>query len=398
MKPILSKRSNEILASPIRKFLPLVQAAEKQGVKFFKLNVGDPDILPPALFLKTIKQYKPKNLNYAPSSGQPEHTQAWVKYYANLGFKLNPENIIPTVGCSEAMLFAMIVAADPGDEILVFEPVYTSYKGLAASLNIKLVPITLGLKNNFSLPTPAAIAKKITKKTKAILVVNPGNPSGKVFSQRELKTITSLAVKHNLLILADETYREIVFDLKPSSFFEISESYDRLIILDSASKRFSLPGARIGCLVSLNQKITDALLKLAMIRLSAPTLEQQGLIPLLKNAKNYTNQITKEYQRRRDIVIKSLRKIPGVTCQKPQGAFYLLAGLPVKDSEDFVKFLITTFRYQNQTVVLTPAKEFYLTAELGTNEIRIAYVLNIKELKQAMVIIAKGLKAYLKNQ
>lgn len=397
MKPILSKRSSRVLASPIRKFLPLVIEAERQGVEVFKLNVGDPDIAPPADFLKTIKQYKKSTLGYAPSPGILEHTKAWVKYYADFGIKVEASNIIPTVGCAEAMMLSLIAVTDPGDEVLVFEPFYPSYKGLAASLNIKLVPITLKLENNFALPDRKTIIKKITSKTKAILWINPGNPNGKAFNFKDAKIIVDVAAKHNLLILADETYREIVFDTKPMSFLQLLKVRDRLIVMDSASKRFSLPGARIGCLVSFNLEINNTLLRLAMIRLSAPTLEQYGLIPLLKNSKPYTTKITKEYKKRRDVVVQALRKIPGTVCQNPQGAFYLMVRLPLKDSEDFVRFMITTFRYQNQTVVLTPAKEFYLTPSLGQNEIRIAYVLNIKDLKRAMKVIAEGLKEYLKK-
>ncbi|NUM25778.1 MAG: pyridoxal phosphate-dependent aminotransferase [Candidatus Buchananbacteria bacterium] len=394
MQPILSKRSSRVLASPIRKFLPLVRQAEHQGVEVIKLNVGDPDILPPAAFLQTVKQYRSKNLGYAPSPGIIEHNQAWVKYYKNFNLHLKPENIIPTVGCAEAMLLAMIAAADPGEEILVFEPLYTSYKGLAASLNIKLVPVTLTLDNNFTLPRRSEIIKKISKKTKAILIVNPANPSGKVLTIPELKMIGEIATKYNLLVLGDETYREIVFDTKPSSLLTMTKIRNRLIVLDSASKRFSLPGARIGCLVSYNQEIMATLLRLAMIRLSAPTLEQLGLIPLLNNAKGYTRKITSEYRTRRNVLTKSLLQIPGVACHKPQGAFYLIARLPVKNSEDFIKFLITDFRHHNQTVMLTPAKEFYLTPGHGTNEVRIAYVLNSTKLKRAATIIGEALKKY----
>ena len=396
MKPRLSKRSSLVLASPIRKFLPLVLKAERAGVKVFKLNVGDPDLTPPADFLRTIKKYNKPTVGYAPSPGILEHTQAWAKYYAGYGIKVKPQDIIPTVGCAEAMLLSMMAATDPGDEILVFEPLYTSYKGFASTINIKLVPITLKLENNFVLLPKAEIVKKITAKTKAILWINPGNPNGKAFTMEDAKVIADIAVKHNLLILADETYREIVFDTKPISFLKIPSVRNRLIVLDSASKRFSLPGARIGCLVSSDPDIHSTLLRLAMIRLSAPTLEQYGLIPLLKNSKPYTTKITKEYKRRRDIVVKALRQIPGVTCQSPEGAFYLMARLPLKDSEDFIKFLISDFRYQNKTVILTPAREFYITKGLGQNEIRIAYVLQVKELKQAMEVLTAAIRQYCK--
>ncbi|MFA6215646.1 MAG: pyridoxal phosphate-dependent aminotransferase [Patescibacteria group bacterium] len=391
----VSNRSQKVIASPIRKFLPLVKAAEKRGLEIFKLNVGDPDLTPPPEFLQTIKNYRQKNIGYAPSPGIPEHAQAWVKYYADLGIKLKPENIIPTVGGAEAILLAMLATADAGDELLVFEPLYTSYKGFAAESGIKLVPVTLKVENNFSLPAEAEIIKKITKKTKAIIVIHPNNPTGTVLTESEIKRVIKIAKKYSLFIIADETYREIVFSGKPSSLLQFPQAKNNLIVVDSASKRFSLPGARIGCIVSYNQEMMWALLKLAMIRLSAPTLEQYGLVPLLRNAKPYTKKITAEYQKRRDVVFSALSKMPGVICQKPNGAFYLIAKLPVKNSEEFIKWLLTEFNYNGKTVLLTPTAEFYITPGQGLNEIRIAYVLNPEKLKAAMLVLEKGLKKYL---
>jgi aspartate aminotransferase len=392
-----SKRAQKILASPIRKFLPLVRAAEKKGIKVFKINVGDPDLTPPAAFLQTIKKYNQKNIGYAPSPGIAEHTQAWVKYYSRFGIKLKPENIIPTVGGSEGIILTMISIANPGDEILVFEPLYAAYKGFAIMTGVKLVPVTLKIENNWALPSEKEIVKKITKKTKAIAVISPNNPTGTAFSQSEMQTIVRIANRHKLFILSDETYREIVFSGPQTSFLGFTSAKNKIVVLDSVSKRFSLPGARIGCVVSYNKEVMWSILKLAMIRLSAPTLEQYGLIPILNNSKPYTKKITAEYKKRRDVVYQALKKMPGVVCQPPQGAFYIVAKLPVKNAEDFIKFLLTKFTYQGKTILLTPAAGFYVTKGKGKNEIRIAYVLNTKELKQAMVVLKKALEKYLKK-
>ena len=391
----ISKRSENVISSPIRKFLPMVTTAEKKGIKVFKLNVGDSDIPVPDIFLKTIKKYKDKNVKYAPSSGIPEHVNSWVKYYSNFNINLKSENIIPTVGCAEAILFAILAVTDPGDEILIFEPVYPSYKGLAAICNVSLVPITLNVKNNFALPSKSEIAKKITNKTKAIVVINPNNPTGTILNEKEIKEIIEIAKEYGLFIIADETYREIVFSKKPTSFLQYPEVKDHVIALDSVSKKFSCPGARIGALTSFNMEIMKTVLRIAMIRLSAPTLEQYGMIPLLLDSKKYTKNIIAEYKKRRDIVFSFLEKMPGVTCLEPSGALYIIAKLPVSSAEKFVEFLLTEFNYKNETVLVTPIKDFYITPGMGVDEIRIAYVINQKDLKKAMELLQKGLQGYL---
>lgn len=391
----VSKRTQQLIASPIRKFLPLVVQAEKKGIKVYKINVGDPDIAPPSQFLQTIKKYNKKNISYAPSPGIPEHVAAWIKFYAGFGIKLKPQNIVPTVGGAEGIILAMMAVANPGDEIIVFEPLYTSYKGFATMCNVKLVPVTLKVENNFALPAQKEIEKKITKKTKAIVVINPNNPTGTALTDKEIKLVIKIAKIHNLFIISDETYREIVFTGKPTSLLKYQAVKKNLVLVDSASKRFSMPGARIGCIVSYNPDVMWSILKLAMIRLSVPTLEQYGLVPILENSKPYTNKLQREYKKRRDVVFNALNKMPGVECKKPQGAFYIIAKLPVKNAEDFIKFLLTKFNYQGKTVLLTPAAEFYVTKGIGKNEIRIAYVLNTKELKEAMIVLQKGLEKYL---
>ncbi|MDO8443179.1 MAG: pyridoxal phosphate-dependent aminotransferase [bacterium] len=400
----ISKRSENVIASPIRKFLPMAAAAEKKGIKVFKLNVGDSDIPVPEIFLKTVKQYKDKNIKYAPSSGIPEHVNSWIKYYSTFNINLKPENIIPTVGCAEAILFAILAVTDPGDEILIFEPVYPSYKGLAAICNVSLVPIALRVENNFALPPKSEIVKKITNKTKAVVIINPNNPTGAILNEKEIKEIIQIAKERNLFIIADETYREIVFSDKdgsasgggkPTSFLQYPEVKDHVIALDSVSKKFSCPGARIGALTSFNMEVMKTVLKIAMVRLSAPTLEQYGMVPLLLDSKKYTKKIIAEYEKRRDIVFSFLQKMPGVTCLKPSGALYIIAKLPVASAEKFVEFLLTEFNYKNETVLVTPIKDFYITPGMGVDEIRIAYVINQKDLKKAMMLLQKGLQSYL---
>lgn len=383
-----------VTASPIRKFLPFVYEAEKKGIRVFKINVGDPDLEPPKEFLKSIKAYDKKTLSYAPSPGITEHTKAWQKYYEQFGVKLPMANIIPTVGAAEAIMLAMQVVCDPGDEILVFEPLYTCYKSFAIMTGAKLVPVRLPIENDFALPAFSVIEKKITKKTKAIVVINPDNPTGKLWSQKELDTVVALAKKHNLFIISDETYREIRFSGKPVTLLNNKDAKQHVILTDSASKRFSMPGARIGCIASFNNDVMRAILKFAQSRLSAGTLEQIGLVPLLNNSRPYVSKIAKEYKKRRDVVAEGLSRIKGVSFKPSQGAIYQAARLPIKDAEDFVKFLIAEFSYKKQTVMITPMQDFYVTPGLGKNEIRIAYVLNTSDLKIAMDLLRRGLEAY----
>src|SRR3989338_8658414 len=393
----ISDRAGRVIASPIRKFFPLALAAERQGVTALKVNVGDSDIPAPAAFLLALKNYPGTGLNYAPSTGLRKHALAWVKYFASFGVTLQPEQIIPTVGCAEAMLFVLMAVADPGDEILVFEPLYSSYKGFAAMLNIRLVPVTLRVENNFSLPLEKEICKKITRRTKALVVINPNNPTGTVLTARERAMVGRIARKHHLFVIVDETYREIIFFGPPSTFLNLPGLREHVIVIDSVSKKFSCPGARVGCVASFNPAVMSAMLRFAMVRLSVGTLEQHSLVPLLSRAKTFSGKITREYKKRRDVVYAALKKIPGVVCHKPHGALYLIAKLPLDDAEKFVKFLLTEFRWHGTTVLVTPAHDFYLTPGLGRNEIRIAYVLNVRLLQKAMVILQHGLRAYQKK-
>ena len=391
----VSKRGQNVIASPIRKFLPYVYEAEKKGVKVYKLNVGDPDLAPPKEFFNIIRKYDGKTLNYAPSPGLTVHTQAWQKYYQQFGVNLPLANIIPTVGCAEAIMLAMQAVCDPGDELIVFEPLYTSYKSFAAMTGLKLVPVLLPFDKNFGTPPAAEIEKRITKKTRGIVVVNPDNPTGKLWTEAELEMVLKICKKRNLFLVSDETYREIRFVGKPSCMLTKKAYRQNVIVCDSASKRFSMPGARIGCVASFNNDIMAVILKFAQARLSTGTLEQLALVPLLNNSRPYVASVVLEYKKRQKVVALGLSKIPGAVFKPAQGAFYQAVSLPIKDGEDFVKFLISKFVYKNQTVMVTPMKDFYITKGLGENQIRIAYVLNTKDLSVAMDLLKRGLKEYL---
>ena len=381
----------------MRKFAPLIRQAESEGVQVIKLHIGDPDLAPPARFLREIRAYKAKTLPYAPSSGIPAHVEAWIAYYREYGVKLRPEHIVPTTGGAEAIQMALMAVADPDDEILVFEPLYSGFKAAAGMYNIRLVPVPLRLGDGFALPSRQVIESKITSRTKAIVVINPDNPTGKLWSKAELRQIIDIAVERNLFIISDETYREICFSGKPGCMLQFADARDRIIVVDSLSKRFSAPGARIGCLASFNEDVMRGVLKFAMARLSSPTLEQLGFIPLLRSAATFTPGVVAEYKRRRDAVVAEMTRIPGVTFHKPGGAFYLVAALPVDSSESFVTFMLKEFRSRGKTVMVTPIADFYMSKGAGRNEIRVAMVKPAPALRAAVRLLAEGLAAYKKR-
>jgi aspartate aminotransferase len=390
----VSRRGQNVIASPIRKYLPLMQAAQAKGTEVFRLNVGDPDLSIPPKFLRTIRKYDLQTLSYAPSPGIPQHTAAWQKYFTQFGVDLPLANIIPTVGCGEAIMLAMLAVADPGDEIIVFEPLYSSYKSFSVMAGITLAPITLLIEKNFAMPKPQEIEARITGRTRAIVVINPDNPTGKLWSAAELKALTQIAKRHNLFVIADETYREIRFSGEPYCLLSDKGARKHVILTDSVSKRFSMPGARVGCLASFNADVMQVVLKFAQARLSVGTLEQLGLVPLLNNSAPYVNKVVKEYRKRQAIVANGLSKIEGAVFKPAQGAFYQVVGLPIEDAEAFVRFMIGEFSYRGQTVMVTPMRDFYISEGRGLNEIRIAYVLNVQQLRQAMEVLRRGVEAY----
>ena len=404
----ISKRAEEAQFSPIRKFVPFLEKAKKRGVEVFELHIGQPDLETPKEILKEIKNFKGKILSYTNSIGIEEVRKAWQKYYKDVGINFDTPEIIVTTGGSEAIFFAFATICNPGQEIIVFEPFYTNYNGYASIAGIKLVPVRTFAKNGFHLPSQKEIEKKINKKTRGILICNPNNPTGTVYKKEELKMLAEIAKKRDLFILSDEVYREFVYDgEKHYSMMDFPEIQDRVILLDSVSKRFSACGARIGCLASKNKKVIEGATKFAQARLSSPMVEQSAVIPLLKNSKKYTQKIVREYKRRRDTVFEALQKIPGIFCLKPKGAFYIIVKLPIKprsrdaslrgkDSDDFAKWLLTKFSFRGKTVMVASASGFYATKGLGKDEIRIAFVLSSKKLKEAMEIFKKGLEQYIK--
>lgn len=392
----LSQRIKHTPASPIRKFAPLEDQAKAKGLKVYRLNIGQPDLPTPAKIRKTFRHFSGKIVLYAPSAGMPEAVAAWQKYYSSQGLHIEKDQLIVTSGGSEALMFSMMAVADPGDEILVFEPYYPNFSGFASMAGVKLIPITTHVENGFHLPSREEIESKITDKTRAILVNNPNNPTGAVYSRDELQTIATVAYKNNLHVISDEVYREFVFSGEPVvSMLEFPEIQDQVIVIDSVSKRFNHCGGRVGCLVSRNRETIAQILKFAQARLSVPTLEQLSVVPLLNAPKEYTDSVREEYKKRRDIVYNALQSINGVLCAEPQGAFYITAKLPIDDAEDFVAWLLTDFSYDGKTVMVTPGKGLYMSAELGKDEIRIAYVLNERELEDAIEVFQKGLEEYL---
>lgn len=392
-----SRRLSSVPASPIRKLVPYAVGAKKAGVKVYHLNIGDPDIETPEVMINVLHEWKDNPIRYGQSQGEQTFLEALLSYYHNLGFAfLKTEHLQVTSGGSEAIAMAMFAVADTGDEVLTFEPLYTNYNSYAAINGIRLVAVATDIKTGFHLPAQQEIEKKITKKTKAILYCNPNNPTGTVYTKEEVEMLVSIAKQHNLFLLSDEVYREYVFDGKRqvSLFSYMQEIPDLAIVLDSMSKRYSLRGARLGGLVSLNPDIMAGTLRIAQGRLSAGFVDQAMAAKITSVPVSYIRGIQKEYARRRDVLYEGLQKVPGVTIPKPEGAFYAIVGLPVKDAESFCQWLLTDFRDNNETVMLAPAAGFYATPGKGKNEVRIAYVLNTQALSRCIEILKKALQVY----
>lgn len=396
MKKIsVSQRAANTPASAIRKLVPFADAAKKKGIKVYHVNIGNPDMPSPAPVRSQIRNFKGKTIGYAPSAGMEETIVAWQKFFHDKGINFDTKDIIVTSGGSEALEFAFFAIADPDDELIVFEPFYTSYAIIAAMGNIRLKPVRTYVKDGFHLPNKKEIEKAITKKTKGVVICNPNNPTGTMYTDMEVKMIRDIALKHNLFIISDETYQELVYDgrkvLPFASFPELSE---RLIITDSVSKRFNSCGARIGSIVSKNKEIMQAVLRFAQGRLSVATIEQLALVPMLSNHKKYVASIREEYKKRRDTIVAQLSKIEGATAVTPEGAFYIMPKLPIKDSDDFAKYLLCDFSDKGETVMVAPATGFYKTPGLGKDEVRIAYVLDCRKLKRAMELLGKAIEKY----
>jgi aspartate aminotransferase len=395
-KPKVSKRGKEMPASPIRKLIPLADEVKKKGIKIYHLNIGQPDIPTPVEFMNAVKSYPDKVLEYGNSKGDIRLRQSMVDYYKRKNILVQPDNIQITTGGSEALIFAMICIADVGEEIIVFEPFYTNYNSFARMADISLIPIPTKAENGYHLPNKKIIEKEITSKTRGILLATPNNPTGTVFTKQEMEAIAELVKKHNLFFLSDEVYREFIYEGTHTSVMNIEGIEDRAILLDSISKRYSACGARIGCLVSKNKEVTDTALKLGQSRLCSPSIEQYGAIGALGLPEDYFLAVADEYKRRRDTCYAELMKIPGVFCQKPSGAFYIMAKFPVEDIEDFARWILSDFSLDGATTMIAPGPGFYATKGIGKDEARIAYVLNVEDLKKAMRILAKGVESYKK--
>jgi aspartate aminotransferase len=391
----LSKRAEQMPASPIRKLVPFAQTAKKNGTKVYHLNIGQPDIKTPDLFFDAIRNFSAPVLEYALSQGNIDLINSFRDYYKKWDIDFEEDEVIITNGGSEALILAYSAIGDYGDEVLVPEPFYANYNGFAVQAGMHVKPITTKAEEGFHLPSKDEIEKLITPNTKAIAISNPGNPTGAIYSREELEMLGEIAKKHDLFLIGDEVYREFVYDgLKYTSLMHIKGIEDRVIVIDSISKRYSACGARIGCLCSKNKELMKAIMKFAQARLCVPTLEMVGAVHLANTPKEYFDEVNQEYQKRRDIVYKALREIPGVVCEKPTGAFYVMAKLPVDDADEFAKWMLTDFSLNKETTMVAPGAGFYATPGLGKNEIRIAYVLNEKDLTKAMYLLAEGIKKY----
>lgn len=392
----ISKRIQSVPPSTIMELLTFAEKAKNQCKKVYHLNIGQPDIITPEGFFQAIREYKGEVLEYALSEGLPELIEAIRKYYINYNLDFKNDEILITNGGSEALLFTILTICDEGDNVLVPEPFYSNYFNFSKSVGVNINPITTLAENGFHLPNKNEIVSKINDKTKAILFSNPGNPTGVVYTRDELEMIADIAFEHNLWIIADEVYREFVYDGEYTSIGTIERVKDRVIIVDSVSKRYSACGARIGSLASKNKPFMKSVLKLCQARLSVPTLEQLGAIELYKTDNSYLKEVKEEYRKRRDVLYNELIKIPGIICKKPSGAFYIVAKLPVKNADDFTKWLLSDFDKEGETVMPCPAEGFYQTSGLGVDEIRLAYILNTKDLSKAAILLKAGLEVYVK--
>ncbi len=394
-RPKLSNRAFAMPFSPIRKLSPYAEEARQKGVHVFHLNIGQPDIETPREMFDAICAYREKVLRYGPSGGLLDLRLAVADYYRRVGIDIDLDNVWITTGGSEAILFAFMSVCDPGDEIIVFEPFYTNYNGLAVMSGVKLVPLTTRVENGFHLPSQKSIEDKINRKTRAILINTPNNPTGTVLSEEEMYVLYKICRKRGLFLLSDEVYREFVYDGRVQvSALSMPQIQDQVIVLDSISKRFSACGARVGCIINRSKKLMDEIIKFSQARLCPPTIEQVGAIGAYKNFDRYIKPVIVEYEQRRDFLFSGLQKIPGVYGHKPEGAFYTVLRLPIKDAEKFCRWLLSDFEYKKQTVMLSPASGFYSTPRKGRNEVRVAYVLKKDDLKNALVVLDAALKKY----
>ncbi len=395
--PRISTKGHNMPESPIRKLVPFAETAKKKGNKVYHLNIGQPDIKTPEVALEAVKNADITVLEYSHSAGFDSYREKLAAYYQKQGLPINKEDIIITTGGSEALIFAMGSTMDEGDEIIIPEPFYANYNGFSTQNGVKVVPVMSGIENGFALPAIADFEKLITPKTKAILICNPGNPTGYLYSKEEIKQLAELVKKHDLFLIADEVYREFVYDgFEHYSVMNETSIEQNAIMIDSVSKRFSMCGARIGCIVSKNKELMTTAMKFAQARLSPPTYAQIASEAALETPKSYFDDVITEYKDRRETLVNALNEIEGVQVSMPKGAFYCIAKLPVENAEDFAKWLLESYDLNGETVMVAPAAGFYSTPGVGLDEVRLAYVLKKEDLIKSAEIIKEALKVYKK--
>jgi aspartate aminotransferase len=393
--PSISEKGKMMPASPIRKLVPYSEEAKKKGRKVYHLNIGQPDIPTPEVALNALRHIDLKVIEYSHSAGNESYRKKLAGYYRKIGINIDHTEMLITTGGSEAIMFALMSCVNPGEEVITPEPFYANYNGFATTAGISIVPVTSHIKNDFALPPISEIEKKITSKTKGIIVCNPNNPTGYLYSKEELEHLKEIVKKHDIFLFSDEAYREFCYDNAPHfSAMNLDGIENNVVMLDSVSKRYSECGVRIGALITKNKQVISAALKFAQARLSPPGLGQIVGEASIDTPENYFKEVNREYTARRNYMVEALNKIPGVYCPKPKGAFYTVVKLPVDDSDRFAQWLLEEFEYKNQTVMVAPASGFYSTPGFGKNEVRIAYVLKIDDLKNAMLVLEEALKVY----
>lgn len=393
--PKIAQKAIDMPASPIRKLVPYAEKAKKTGKTVYHLNIGQPDIETPLVALDAIRHFDHKVIEYSHSAGFESYRTKLAENYRQSGLPVDTEDIIITTGGSEALIFGFMTTCNPGDEVIIPEPFYANYNGFAVTAGLTVVPVTASIETGFALPPVSEIEAKITDKTKAIVICNPGNPTGYLYSKEELEQLRDIVKKHDLFLFADEVYREFCYDgAKPFSVLNLSGIENNVIMIDSVSKRYSMCGARIGALVSKNKEVMAAVLKFGQARLSPPTVDQVASEAALNTPQSYFDNVVAEYVERRNIMVDGLNSIPGVFCPKPSGAFYCVAKFPVDNAEKFCQWLLEEFDYEGQTVMMAPANGFYSTPGAGEQEARIAYVLNKESLRNAVICLTKALEQY----
>lgn len=393
--PSISEKGKSMPASPIRKLVPYSEAAKRKGRKVYHLNIGQPDIPTPEVALNALRNINQKVIEYSHSAGNESYRRKLATFYQKIGINIECTDMLITTGGSEAIMFALMSCVNPGEEVITPEPFYANYNGFATTAGIRIVPVTSYIKDDFALPPISDIEKKITSKTKGIIVCNPNNPTGYLYSREELLHLREIVKKHDIFLFSDEAYREFCYDgAEHFSAMNLEGIDNNVIMLDSVSKRYSECGVRIGALITKNKEVISAALKFAQARLSPPGLGQIVGEASIDTPDEYFKEVNREYTARRNYMVEALNKIPGVYCPKPKGAFYAVVNLPVDDSDKFAQWLLEEFEYENQTVMVAPASGFYSTPGYGKNEVRIAYVLKIDDLKNAMMILEEALKVY----